>query len=84
MNSIADNLRMVRERVAAAARRAGRDPGQVRLVAVSKTVEPSRIQEAIAAGQLIFGENYLQEARAKIAGLGPGLEWHLVGHLQSN
>jgi len=84
MNNIADNLRSVRERLEAAARRAGRDPAGVRLVAVSKTIEPARIQAAIAAGQRVFGENYLQEAQPKIAALGPGLEWHLVGHLQSN
>jgi pyridoxal phosphate enzyme (YggS family) len=84
MTYIADNLRSVRERLEAAARRAGRDPAGVRLVAVSKTIEPARIQAAIAAGQRVFGENYLQEAQPKIAALGPGLEWHLVGHLQSN
>ncbi len=70
--------------MAEAARRAGRDPAAVRLVAVSKTVDLSRLQAAIDAGQDLFGENYLQEAAGKIAALEKGLGWHLVGHLQSN
>ncbi|MBI4642831.1 MAG: YggS family pyridoxal phosphate-dependent enzyme, partial [Deltaproteobacteria bacterium] len=74
----------MRKRLEAAARRAGRNPAAVKLVAVSKTVDLDRIQEAVAAGQKIFGENYLQEAREKIAALGPGVTWHLVGHLQTN
>jgi pyridoxal phosphate enzyme (YggS family) len=84
MSQIARNLEEVRKRLEAAARRAGRDPAAVKLVAVSKTVDVGRIQEAAAAGQKIFGENYLQEAREKIAALGPGVTWHLVGHLQTN
>jgi len=56
----------------------------VKLVAVSKTVDQGRIKEAWHAGQHIFGENYLQEAKAKIAALGPGPAWHFIGHLQSN
>jgi pyridoxal phosphate enzyme (YggS family) len=81
---IAENLQAVRDRMEAAARRAGRDPAAVRLVAVSKTVGVERIREAAAAGQRLFGENYLQEARPKIAALGPDIAWHFVGHLQSN
>ena len=84
MNQIARNLAEVRQRLAAAARRAGRDPAQVRLVAVSKTFGVELVREAVAGGQRLFGENYLQEAAAKIAALGPGIEWHLVGHLQTN
>ncbi len=84
MSGIARNLEAVRAAIAAAARRVGRDPGGVRLVAVSKTVDLERLREAVAAGQDLFGENYLQEAQAKIAALGPGLKWHLVGHLQTN
>lgn len=84
MSLIARNLAEVRRRLAAAARRAGRDPAQVRLVAVSKTVPPQKIREALAAGQLLFGENYLQEARPKIEALGSQVEWHFIGHLQSN
>ncbi len=70
--------------MAAAARRAGRDPAAVRLVAVSKTVQLERIREAVAAGQRLFGENYLQEARGKIEALGEAAGWHFIGHLQSN
>ena len=84
MNSIAQNLKEVRAAIAEAAHRAGRDPGSVRLVAVSKTVDLERIRAAIDAGQDLFGENYLQEARDKIAALGRQVGWHLVGHLQSN
>jgi hypothetical protein len=83
MSRIARNLEEVRRRFTAAARRAGRDPASVRLVAVSKTVDLDRIRQAVAAGQSLFGENYLQEARDKIAALGPGVSWHMVGHLQS-
>jgi pyridoxal phosphate enzyme (YggS family) len=83
MSHIARNLEDVRSRIAAAARRAGRDPGAVRLVAVSKTVDLDRIREALAAGQRLFGENYVQEARDKIAVLGSEANWHLVGHLQT-
>jgi pyridoxal phosphate enzyme (YggS family) len=71
-------------RMAEAAIRAGRPPESVKLVAVSKTVGVDRLQEAIAAGQQIFGENYLQEAADKIARLGRGARWHFIGHLQSN
>jgi len=83
MSQIAQNLAEVRRRLEAAARRAGRDPAAVRLVAVSKTVEVDRIRQAVTAGQLIFGENYLQEAQPKVAALGPGVSWHFVGHLQT-
>ena len=81
---IAQNLKDVRAAIAAAAQRSRRDPGDVRLVAVSKTVDLDRIRAAIEAGQDLFGENYLQEARDKIAVLGPPVSWHLVGSLQSN
>ncbi len=84
MTQIAHNLEEVRRRIAAAARKVGRDPAAVKLVAVSKTVDVTRIKEALAAGQKIFGENYLQEARGKIEALGPGAQWHFIGHLQSN
>ena len=53
-------------------------------MAVSKTVPLERIKEAVAAGQRLFGENYLQEARAKIEALGQAASWHFIGHLQSN
>jgi PLP dependent protein len=84
VNPIAQNLQEVRAAIAAAAHRSRRDPGSVRLVAVSKTVDLERIRAALAAGQDLFGENYLQEAREKIAVLGRQVSWHLVGSLQSN
>ena len=84
MNFIAQNLKEVRAAIAAAAHKAGRDPAAVRLVAVSKTVDLERIRAAIAAGQDLFGENYLQEAKTKIDVLGRQVSWHLVGHLQTN
>jgi pyridoxal phosphate enzyme (YggS family) len=83
MNFIAQNLNEVRAAIAAAAHGAGRDPAAVRLVAVSKTVDLERIRAAIEAGQDLFGENYLQEAKAKIDAVGRQVSWHLVGHLQT-
>jgi len=82
--SLAENLAEVRERIDRAARAAGRDPSAVRLVAVSKTKPAAMVAEALAAGQILFGENYVQEAKEKIAAAGPGPQWHLIGHLQSN
>jgi PLP dependent protein len=84
MNQIAQNLAEVQSAIAAACSKAGRDPAAVRLVAVSKTVDAEHLRQAIAAGQDLFGENYLQEARDKIAILGRQVGWHLVGHLQTN
>jgi pyridoxal phosphate enzyme (YggS family) len=84
MTQIAKNLAEVRNRIIAAAQRAGRDPGQVHLVAVSKTIPLEIIREAVAAGQRLFGENYLQEARGKVEALGEAASWHFIGHLQSN
>ncbi|MDZ7641567.1 MAG: YggS family pyridoxal phosphate-dependent enzyme [Desulfurivibrio sp.] len=83
---IAQRLAAVNVRITAAAERVGRDPATVRLVAVSKKVAPQRLAQAVAAGQRRFGENYLQEATTKMAQLDPehGLEWHFIGHLQSN
>jgi pyridoxal phosphate enzyme (YggS family) len=73
------------ERLAAAAHAAGRDPSQVRLLAVSKTVAPDAVRALHALGQRAFGENYVQEAVAKRAALADlDLEWHLIGPLQSN
>lgn len=77
-------LEEVRHRIAEAATRSGRQPESVTLVAVSKTVEVGRIQEAVDAGQRIFGENYWQEVRDKIPVLPADLEWHFIGHLQRN
>ena len=82
--TIADNLASIQARISKAALRAGRDPAEIRLVAVSKTVSAESIQEAIAAGVTILGENYVQEARNKIVRVGKQVEWHFIGHLQSN
>ena len=82
--SIADNLKIIRERIAAAALRAGRDPASVRLVAVSKTQSAELVDEAARCGQLLFGENYVQEFTAKAATVTAPVEWHFIGHLQSN
>jgi pyridoxal phosphate enzyme (YggS family) len=85
MSTVAGNLEMINSRIADAAIRAGRDPGRIKLVAVSKTHPAETIRDAIAAGQTIFGENKLQEAEEKIEEIGPKTaEWHLIGHLQSN
>jgi PLP dependent protein len=85
--SIASNLAEIRERMAQAARRAGRDPQEIALMAVSKTQPASAIVEAIGAGQRLFGENRVQEFAAKLAELGGqarAARFHLIGHLQSN
>jgi pyridoxal phosphate enzyme (YggS family) len=84
MNPIAQNLAQVQALISKAAQAAGRDPAAVRLVAVSKTVDLERLRAAIDAGHRLFGENYLQEAKAKIQVLGREIGWHLVGHLQTN
>ncbi len=81
---IRENLQRVRERMAEAALSVGRDPSDVLLVAVSKTVEPERIVEAVEAGVTDLGENRVQEAREKIERLGRLARWHLVGTLQRN
>jgi pyridoxal phosphate enzyme (YggS family) len=70
--------------MAAAAARAGRLPEEVTLVAVTKTVPAPIVQAAVAAGQRSFGENRVQEALAKAPVVGPGVSWHLIGHLQRN
>ena len=85
---IAERVAAVRQRIARAAARAGRQPAEVTLVAVSKTHPPERVREAFAAGLRDFGENRVQEAEPKVAALADlhaaGLRWHLVGHLQGN
>lgn len=82
--AIAENLAAVRHRIAEAARRAGRPPEAVTLVAVSKTQPAQAVREALAAGQRDFGENRVQEGLAKMDEVGPGPRWHLIGHLQTN
>jgi pyridoxal phosphate enzyme (YggS family) len=75
----------VRDRIARAALRAGRDPASVTLVAISKTFPPDAVRVAADAGQIDFGENKVQEALVKMSVVGDDrLRWHLVGHLQSN
>jgi pyridoxal phosphate enzyme (YggS family) len=84
--SIAENIARVRERMEAAARRAARSPGEIELMAVSKTVAPEQIADAHAAGLRLFGENRVQEFAAKADSLRGLAEarWHLIGHLQTN
>jgi pyridoxal phosphate enzyme (YggS family) len=95
MSNIKENLLGVMERIEKAARKVGRDLQEIKLVAVSKTVETARIREAIEAGVSILGENYVQEAQKKIEeigrpactehfGEGRPVSWHFIGHLQSN
>ena len=95
MSIIKENLLGVMEKIEKAARKVGRDPNEIKLVAVSKTVEAALIKEAIEAGASILGENYVQEAQKKIEeigrpacterfGEGRPVSWHFIGHLQSN
>jgi len=81
---IAENLKTVKDKIAHAALRAGRNPQDVQLVAVSKTVSGEPIKQAIEAGVTILGESYIQEARKKIGELGKAVRWDFIGHLQSN
>jgi pyridoxal phosphate enzyme (YggS family) len=84
--SIAENIAQVRERITIAARRAGRSPIEITLMAVSKTFPAASIREAYTAGLRVFGENRVQEFAGKAAALRdlPDAEWHLIGHLQTN
>ena len=85
MTTICNNLEAVRTRISAACAAVGRDPAQVRLLAVSKTFDAAAVEEALASGQRAFGENYLQEAAGKIDALtGREIEWHCIGPIQSN
>ena len=82
--SLQDNLNSIRQRIRAACDRCDREPNSVTLLAVSKTHPPETVQAAAELGLLFFGENKIQEAKAKIP-LCPGkLRWHFIGHLQSN
>ena len=85
MSLIASNLKTILGRIEAAAASSDRDPGEITLIAVSKTHPVSTLREAMTAGISVFGENKVQEAEGKIAELGRDrIEWHLIGHLQSN
>lgn len=82
--SISENLQKVRERISAAAGRAGVDPAGICLVAVTKTVDADLIQEAIQAGVTDIGENYVQDSVRKFDIMGNAVRWHMIGHLQTN
>ena len=84
--SIAENIAWVRAQIADAARRVGRNPEEITLMAVSKTFTPERIREAHAAGLRVFGENRVQEFAGKAGTLTDlkDVEWHMIGHLQTN
>ncbi len=85
MDSVAGNLAAIRERISAACARSGRDPSDVKLVGVTKTVPVERIREGIEAGLKVLGENYVQEAVRKKAALADlSLSWHCIGRLQTN
>ena len=84
MTSIAENLARVREQIARAAAKAGSVADGIALVAITKTHPAEKVREAIEAGQTLFGESRVQEARAKIPELPSNLRWHFVGHLQKN
>ena len=83
-NLIIQNLNAVREQVSVAAARSGRSPGAIELVAVTKAHSPEAILEVVEAGQLVLGENRVQEARSKMPLLPGRARWHLIGHLQTN
>ena len=84
-DSIEANLSRVREQVAAAASRCGRNPAEVTLVAVSKAQDPQKLEAAAAHGQLDFGENYVQEFRDKVVRFTDlGIRWHFIGRIQTN
>ncbi|HEY6873111.1 MAG TPA: YggS family pyridoxal phosphate-dependent enzyme [Geobacteraceae bacterium] len=82
--TIAGNLKIVQDKISAAALRVGRDPAEVRLVAVSKTKPAALVEEAARCGQRLFGENYVQELTVKAAEVRERVEWHFIGGLQSN
>jgi PLP dependent protein len=82
--TISGNLSQINQRIRAAAEKAGRDPASVRLVAASKTRTSADIIAAFQAGQTVFGENYVQELVQKLAEVQEAVQWHVIGHLQSN
>ena len=82
--SIRDQIEIIRENIAKAALTSGRRAADVRLMAVTKTVDDHRIREAMSAGVDILGENYVQEGKRKIEQMGKSVEWHMIGHLQTN
>jgi PLP dependent protein len=84
MNSVAENLARVREQIAQAATKVGRSVDDIELVTISKTHPVEKVREAYEAGQTLFGESRVQEARAKTPELPSAIRWHFVGHLQKN
>src|ERR1700688_4357722 len=84
MGDIQTNLERVRSQIADVAEKSGRQPADVELVAITKTHDAGRVREAYEAGQSLFGESRVQEARAKIPELPSNVRWHFVGHLQKN
>jgi hypothetical protein len=78
------NINKIMQKIASAAKRCNRSPDTVKLLAVTKTVPPQIIEQAIGAGLKAFGENYVQEAREKIARIQERVQWHMIGHLQTN
>jgi len=84
MNSVSENLERVREQIARATAKVGRAASDIELVAITKTHPAERVREALEAGQNLFGESRIQEARAKIPELLSNVRWHFVGHLQKN
>jgi len=84
VSSFAENLERVREQIAMAAKKSGRSMDDIELVAVTKTHDADRVREAVEAGQQLFGESKVQEARVKIPELPSNLRWHFIGHLQKN
>ncbi len=82
--NISDNINTIKQRIVSAAVKCGRDPDSIKLLAVTKTIPTAYIIKAIDAGITMFGENYVQEAKDKIAAVGCRARWHMIGHLQTN
>lgn len=82
--NISDNVKMIKQRIVSAAVKCGRDPDSIKLLAVTKTIPTEYIIKAIDAGITMIGENYVQEAKDKIAAIGSRAGWHMIGHLQTN
>jgi PLP dependent protein len=82
--NIATNINKIRQRIKAAATKCQRDPDSIKLLAVTKTVPPALVSQAITAGITEFGENYVQEAKEKIAVIEQRVRWHMIGYLQTN
>lgn len=84
MNPIEANIQEIRARIAAACQRSNRHPDDVTLIAVTKTIAPELINQAVTAGLRLLGENRVQEVLHKADAVTPGVTWHLIGHLQTN